>query len=159
MRSKIFNLTILVFIIGFFSSCNKEIDYQKEEEKIKEVWNKTSENLGKGDWDNYAECFDQTEKLQIIHPGMREWLKGADEFSPVYKNRIKSGNTYTEEKNELLNVNISESGDMAWANAEVIWSMDGFGKNNNLWYALAFEKIEGEWKIVMAMACGVQRAK
>lgn len=159
IRHNIFTLTILIMIIGIFSSCNKEIDHQKEEEAIKNVWNKTSEYLSNGDWKNYSNLSDHTEKLQVIHPQGGQWLKGYDEFAPIYKSIVESGSTFTEHKNELLNVNISENGDMAWANAEVIWSMDGFGKKNNMWYALAFEKVEGEWKIVMVMACGVQKAK
>lgn len=155
MENKLFILTILITIIGTISSCNKEIDYQKEEERIRELWSKTSEYLAEGDWENYSNLMDQSEKLQVIHPQMGQWLKGFDEVSPVYKSIVEAGNTYIEYKNELLNVNISKSGDMAWANAEVIWAYNDGENKNHMWYAFAFNKVDGEWKTVMAMACGV----
>lgn len=112
----------------------------------------------KGDRENYAKCWDKTEKLQLLHPEIGQWLKGWNEFSPVCKRIFESDYLYSEYENELLNVNISKDGNMAWTNAKVIWSINNSDKKNRMWYACAFEKVDGEWKIVMGMVCGVPNA-
>ena len=159
MRTKLNLLTILFVLTAVFTSCNQKVDYQKEEQQIRELWSKTSEFLANKDWENYSNLADHSEKLQIIHPQTGQWLKGYNEFSEVYKNILESDYTYTEYENELLNINISTNGDMAWANAKVTWSMYGPDQKNQMWYALAFTKADGEWKTVMAMACGEPNAE
>ena len=45
----------------------------------------------------------------------------------------------------ITNVNISKDGNMAWTNAKVIWSINNSDKKNRMWYACAFEKVDGEF--------------
>jgi ketosteroid isomerase-like protein len=149
MKYKLFVLTALLVFSGAFSSCNN-VDYMKEEEKVKEVWYKIAEYGTKGDWENYKKYIDQSEKIQVIHPGEGEWLKGWDEVSPKYKAMLESGNTWIEHKNELLNVNISKSGDMAWANAVFTFSLNSNPEQkHHMWESVVFEKNDGKCKIVM----------
>ncbi|WP_340114056.1 YybH family protein [Maribellus mangrovi] len=159
MKNKLFFLTLLITLSGIFSACSPKVDYAKEEVQIRAVWSNLSEYLAKGDWENYSNLVDHTEKLQILHPQMGQWLKGYDEFSKVYKGILESDYTYEEYENELLNINISTNSDMAWANAKVTWSMYGPDQKNRMWYSVAFTKVDGEWKIVMLMACNIPNKK
>ena len=138
---------------------NNKIDYAKEEAQIRELWRKTSEYLAHKDWENYSKLVDHSDKLQILHPQMGQWLKGYDEFSKVYEEILNSDYSFTEYENELLNINISTNADMAWANAKVTWSMYGPDQKNKMWYACVFTKVDGEWKTEMVMACGVLDAE
>ena len=159
MKFKLFVFTAIILITGAFSNCTNRVDYLKEEEKIKELWYKISEYGANGDWENYAYYFDQTEKLQIIHPGMGEWLNGWDEFSGRYKAMMESGVAYTIVKNDIQ-INVSKSGDMAWGLADVIFSFDSNPDNKiHMWESIVFEKIADEWKLVMCMASSVADKK
>lgn len=160
MKNKLLILIMIITLAGMFSACANKVDVAKEEEQVRELWNKVSEYGMKGDWENYKKYFDQTEKLQIIHPGAADWLKGWDEFSARYKVMLESGNTWTEHKNDLLNVNISKSGDMAWGIADFTFSFPSNPEQKyHMWEAVVFEKIDGEWKSVMGMACSVPNAE
>lgn len=159
MENRLFILTILITIIGTLSSCNKEIDYQKEEAAIREVWNKISEYGEKGDWENYKKYIDQTDKIQLLHPEMGQWIKGWEEFSAFYQGMMEQGITYTAQTNDLK-VNINKSGDMAWILADIILAYDTNPEQKyHMWDSGVFEKIDGEWKMVMGMACGVPNAE
>lgn len=62
-------------------------------------------------------------------------------------------------KNDLI-LNISESGDMAWGTADMILQFDDSTKSQaRLWETGVFEKINGEWKMVLGMASGPRNIK
>lgn len=159
MKNKLLFLTMLIALAGTFSGCSNNVDLAKEEEKIREVWNKISEYGEKGDWENYKTYIDQTDKIQVLHPEMGQWIKGWEEFSAFYKGMMEQGITYTAHTNDLI-VNVNESGDMAWLLADVILAYDSNPEQEyHMWDSGVFEKIDGEWKMVMAMACGVPNAE
>lgn len=159
MKNKVIFWILALTGICVLSQCQK-VDVAKEEEKIKEVWYKISEYGPKGDWESYKKYMDQSEKIQVIHPGMGEWLKGWEEVSSKYKALLESGNTWIEHKNELFNVNISQGGDMAWANAIYAFSFESNPDQiHHMWESVVFEKIDGDWKFVMVMAAAVSGEK
>lgn len=156
---------ILIGIVIILTGCNNVIDLNKEEEKIREVMNEAKEFGRKGDWENYMKYFDQTEKLQLINIEMGHWLKGWEEFSAYYNGIFSilkdvGNNSFEESKSEVLNVNISKNGNMAWANSESVWSFKfNPDKKTHIWSAIIFEKVNGEWKIVMSFSSGVKQIK
>ena len=153
MTRKLKFLAVLIALTTVFTGCNKKVDYQKEEEQVKILWEETSSFAQNGDWENYTKCWSHSPNLQVLHPGSREWLKGWEEFASVYENRIKSLSAATMHKNEFT-VNVNESGDMAWGIADVTFS---FNPENviHMWETVICEKVEGEWKIVSVMASPV----
>ena len=153
MKNRLFLLAILIAFASVFTGCNKNVDYQKEEQQVKKLWEETSSFLQNGDWENYTQCWSHSPNLQVLHPGSKEWLKGWEEFASVYEKRIKLLSTATMQKNEFT-VTISQWGDMAWGIADVIFS---FNPENviHMWETVICEKVEGEWKIVSVMASTV----
>lgn len=159
MKNTLLILSMLITLTGIFSACSNKVIYAKEEEQIREVWNKISKYGEKGDWENYKKYIDQTEKIQLLHPEMGQWIKGWEEFSAFYKGMMEQGITYTALTNDLK-VNINKCGDMAWLLAEVILAYDSNPDQKfRMWNSGVFEKIDGEWKMVMGMACSVPNAE
>jgi len=141
--------------ITFVRQKGNKVDLAKEEEQIREVWDKISLYGMKGDWADYSKYFNQTRKLQMIHPGMKEWLNGWSEFSEKYEDMMEKGMKYSIIKNHI-SVNVSNSGDMAWGLVDFIFSFDSDPNNKvHMWESVVFEKTNGEWNIVMGMASNV----
>lgn len=138
------------------SKTDHTMDLKEEEEKIKEVWYNISEYGAKGDWENYKQAINQSDRVQVIHPGWSEWLNGWEEFTAKYRPMLEEGIGWIERKNELVNINISKGGDMAWANVVFNFSFKSSPEEQNeMWEAVVFEKINGRWQVVMVMACSV----
>ena len=90
---------------------------------------------------------------------MGEWLHGWEEFAPKYEAMITSGVKFILYKNEL-SINVDKNGEIAWGTADVIFQIKGSNeKKHHMWETVVFEKIDGEWKIVQALAAPALNVK
>ena len=125
---------------------------KKDEELIRKLWNDASRHLCNGDWEKYSVCWDHSSRVQVIHPDQGEWLSGWESVKVKYQTLLGSGMRCTVSQNKL-SLNLSLSGDMAWGTANTVLEFsDESGTSLHLWEAVVFEKINGQWKMVMGMA-------
>ena len=145
----VFVLTVLILLI---SSCNIKPDLKNEERLIREFWDNASNYVCTGDWENYSRCWDHSSKIQIIHADQGEWLTGWEKIRVKYETLLGSGMKCSFPKNDLI-LNLSSTGDMAWGTADIILQFsDSTNTQIHLWETCVFEKIDGQWKMVMGMA-------
>lgn len=140
------------FLIGmtFLISCNK-VDLKDEERQIRELWAQAGDYVCNGDWENYAECWDHSSKIQIMHTDQGEWLTGWEKIGKKYETMLNSGMRCSIPKNELT-LNISSSGEMAWGTVDIVIQFNDSSQTQvHLWETGVFEKINGKWKIVHGM--------
>ena len=151
---KLFKTTTAILLAGMILSFSSNwVNPEEEEKQIRELWQEAGEYLSTGNWEGYKNCWKQSPDIEVIHPVQGEWLRGWNQVSEKYKELLKSGVQWNMLKDELT-INISHSGDMAWGTMDVVFQI-GEDKNNtvHLWETGAFEKVNGEWKFVMGMAC------
>ncbi len=151
---KLIKTATAILVTGMMLSFSpNQVNPKEEEKQIRKLWQEASEYIRTGNWEGYKNCWKQNLEFQVIHPFHGEWLNGWVQVREKYKKLLQSGVQFTTLKDDLT-LYISKSGDMAWGTMDVIFQI-GENQNNtvHVWETGAFEKIDGEWKFVMGMAC------
>ena len=146
---KVYLGSMIVMSITFLLSCNQaDKPLTNNEQEIRELWDRFTNSICNGNWEEFSKSWDHSSKVSMIHPHFGEWLKGWEEIRPKYNQLLNSEFRCTLEKNELV-LNISNSGDMAWGIIDMIVQLDDSAKTkNHPWQSVVFEKIHEEWKLV-----------
>lgn len=143
---------VLVIFSGLFFliiSCNTKPNLTLEEHKIRELYDGICKYAVEGNWEEYSKLLTNNSKLQIIHPGDGQWLKGREEFEKVYEPLIKPGINADYLKNDLT-LYFSNSADMAWGTIDMIARFNDYDSLLvHSWNIVVFEKENSEWKVVL----------
>ena len=144
-------ILLICFAAGVFS-CAPSIDVESEKAAVRAAWDGLSRALEAKDWERYAEFWVQDADLQVIHPSLGDWIKGWDTFQQRYKAILASDAQFSFDTRRF-DVQISPSGDVAWATVEVVMTMNG--TEQTMWEVGVFKKIQGQWKICLGFAAPV----
>jgi hypothetical protein len=143
-------ISLLVLSLIAISSCQEQIDIEKEKEAIKAV----IENQSLADYArNYEEninSFIQDESLTVLTAGKSGYfyMRGWDEIELAVKERYEASPDPTGVKLEFDNYKIKVYHESAWAVYDQIkYTAEGEFISKNLEVRF-LEKGDGEWKIV-----------
>lgn len=146
--------TVAVMALLFTAVASGDrVDVEQERAAIRDVWNRANRALETGDWESYSTVWAHTNYIQVIHPDGPEWLSGWDEVGPKCRNSLTEGPSPAIRTRDMQ-IRVAPSGDMA--SATMKWDLS-FGEGGDTtrityWGTGVFEKIDGEWKIVHALA-------
>ena len=148
---KFFSITLLIFLA--FCPFVLKPSQITEEQKIKKLIEDTYNSVCNGNWELYSRSWDHSSKVQLMHPDNGVWLKGWKEIKNVYEPLLNSGMKCNISVNDLI-INISESGEMAWVIIDIAveFGNDPNSQLSHMWEIAIFEKIEGQWKTVLAQS-------
>jgi len=145
-------IIFLLFNSLWIVSCDTPIDFGREEQAIRKVWQNNINSICTGNWDEFAAVWDHSAEVSVIHPHSGEWLKGWKEVSYKYEQVLNSGMRCILVRNDLT-LHISSSGDIAWGTVDMIVQFNDSNKTtNHPWQTVVFEKIKGEWKLVYLLS-------
>ena len=140
------------FIIGALlsicASCSPAPDLTLEADAVRALWDQTNAALAAKDWELYQTLWLQEQTLQVIHPAQGDWISGWQDFSARYQGVFASPNAFSVETSRF-NVDVAPSADMAWATIEATLSVNGVPSTH--WYVMVAEKVEGRWRIAVAV--------
>jgi ketosteroid isomerase-like protein len=142
-------LSLIALLIVSVFACKSNIDLESEKAAVRAVWDEVSSALEAKDWNRYQQFFSHEPDLQVIHPSNRDWIKGWDTFEQRYK-AIFASDTQWSSQTRSFAVQISSAGDVAWATAEIVLTMNG--TDSTAWQVYVFKKIDGQWKIVLGFS-------
>ena len=87
------------------------------------------------------------------------WYSGQGKSCDEYLQAEFLTDQFILHKNEL-SINVDKNGEIAWGTADVIFQIKGSNeKKHHMWETVVFEKIDGEWKIVQALAAPALNVK
>ena len=139
---------VVLLVVGVFA-CKQGIDLDGEKAAARAVWDEISSALEAKDWDRYAQHFSHEPDLQVIHPSMRDWIEGWETFEKRYKAIFASDDQWTF-KTSRFDVQISPSGDAAWATIEIVLTLNG--NSQTAWQVSVLKKVYGQWKVVLGFS-------
>src|SRR5688500_3796568 len=90
------------------SACSNNVDVVEEERQIRKLWDKTSDYVCNGDWENYSLSWAHTAQIQLMHPDQGDWITGWEKLKAKYEVLLKSRMKCTWPKNDLT-INVSTS--------------------------------------------------
>lgn len=139
----------LLFLALTNGCASAHINRAAEEAAVRRAWQEVSDAFMAADWDRYSELWVQSEDLQVVHPGQRDWLSGWAAFADRYRDLIAEGDRWNFETTRL-HVQVDSTGDTAWAIGEL---QLGFGERAQpAWQMAVFRKQQGRWKIAAAFS-------
>ncbi|MBN1118089.1 MAG: nuclear transport factor 2 family protein [Bacteroidales bacterium] len=128
-------------------SCQPKPDLKTEEQKIIQLFDELAINANQANWEAYSKLWNNSPKLQVIHPNSGDWLSGWQEFAKVYEPIIKKGVNADYVKKDFR-INFSNTGELAWGTVDLTMR---FEQNDSLihrtWNVFVAEKIDNEWKL------------
>ena len=140
------------FIVGALlcvcASCSPSPDLTLESEAVRALWEETNAALAAKDWERYQALWVHEPSLQVIHPAQGDWINGWQDFRARYQSLFASSNEFSVETSRF-NVNVSPSADMAWATIEATLTVNGVPSTH--WYVMVTEKVDGRWRIAVAL--------
>jgi len=139
---------VVLLVVGAFA-CTRSVDLESEKAAVRSVWDEVSNALEAKDWNLYQQFFSHEPDLQVIHPSNRDWIKGWDTFEKRYQ-AIFASDTQWSSQTRRFDVQISPTGDVAWATIEIVLTMNGIDRT--AWQVTIFKKIDGQWKIVLGFS-------
>lgn len=121
---------------------------ETDEAAIRAVWQRAIEALAACDWDSYSSLWAHEPYVQAIHPATRSWWTGWEEVGTRYRRIIERG-VPIQGTTDRMDVRVAPSGDVAWAAMES--EVRTGAKGHRLaWQLVIFERVAGEWRIVLA---------
>lgn len=143
----------LAAVFPLTAACaSRERDRATEEAAVRAAWQEVSEAFMAADWDRYAALWVQSDDLQVVHPGQRDWLKGWEAFAGRYQDLVSEGAEWSFSTTQL-EVRVDPSGDTAWVIGEL---QIGFaGRTQPAWQMAVFRRHNGQWKIAAAFSSPV----
>jgi ketosteroid isomerase-like protein len=139
---------ILVALLSLSASCSTTPDLSLEADAVRALWDETNAALAAKDWDRYQAVWLHEPALQVVHPAQGDWINGWQDFSARYQNLFASPNEFSVESSRF-NVDVAPSAEMAWATIEATLSVNGIPSTH--WYVIVTEKIDGRWRIAVAL--------
>ena len=138
----------VLFVAGMFA-CTGNIDFESEKAAVRVVWDEACNALVAKDWNRYEQVWTHEPDLQVIHPSLRDWIKGWDMFQQRYQAIFASDVKWAFDTRRF-DVQISPAGDVAWATIEIVITMNG--TSQTAWQVSIFKKLHGQWKIVLGFS-------
>jgi hypothetical protein len=135
-------------LICVCASCSPAPDLTREADAVRALWDQTNAALAAKNWELYQTFWLQEPTLQVIHPAQGDWISGWQDFSARYQGVLSSANEFSVETSRF-NVDVAPSADMAWATIEATLSVNGVPSTH--WYVVVAEKVEGRWRIAVAL--------
>ena len=154
MKKIIFSILALSLIAG--SSCQEQVDIEKEKNAIISVIEEEAEALTNRDYTLWSETWIQDETSINIHIGSGKnhftYTVGFKELGSRIKNYFEDNPDPIFSKKELANYKFKIYNKGAWAvYEETIYNQEG-EVDFVLLITKIFEKVEGEWKVVYTLA-------
>jgi ketosteroid isomerase-like protein len=124
------------------------VNIEAEKSAIRAVWQRAIEALASCDWEAYSSVWAHEPHVQAIHPATKSWWTGWDEVGPRYRKIIERG-IPIRGSTDRMDIHVTPRGDVAWAAMES--EVRSGAKGHRLaWQLVIFEKLAGEWRIVLA---------
>lgn len=142
----------MIYVFGVallsMSACQPQPDLAEEARAIREVWEAGSRALEDRDFDAYSGFWANNERIQVMHPGVPEWLVGWNALGPRYQDRMAGGPELRGRTYDWT-VSVSPSAEMAWATMKVevqVMAVDTL--TFIAWESAVFEKLDGRWRLM-----------
>lgn len=88
---KVYLGSLIVISITFLLSCNQaNKPLTNNEQEIRELWDRFTNSICDGSWEEFSNSWDHSSKVSMIHPHFGEWLKGWEEIRPKYYQLLNS---------------------------------------------------------------------
>ena len=121
---------------------------EKEKAKIEALWNQGIDALENGDWESYSAIWAQDQRTEVLHPAQSSWWTGWKNISSKYQKILDKG-IPIHGSTRRMNIQLGPSMDVAWMTTESELKYGKTGKRIS-WQVVIFQKIAGEWKIILA---------
>lgn len=123
-------------------------DSEAEKQAIRAVWQRAIDALEACDWPAYSGLWAHEPWVQAMHAGTGSWWTGWTEVGGRYRKIIEKG-VPIRGSTSRMDIQVSPGADVAWAAMETEIRTGATGRRK-AWQVVVFQKLEGEWRMVLA---------